>query len=167
MKARTLTIAIVFFCSVDGDSPDTEGTRRLERAIQLHRDGFVDQIMISGGYHGGVTLGKAYRQYLLAKDVKDSDIIMENESHSTETNIELSFHRLGVIESSGVEIKKIYLVTNFRHLRRINILRRRYYWPLSWNTEGIPIEPDPKVSGAWREFIKLVATILKQGGRVR
>jgi len=158
----TLNIALVFFCDTtkDKQNPDLEGMRRLEKAIALYQIGAVNRIMVTGGLLGNIRQNSIYVTYLANKGIPVEDIIQETESDTTATNIQYTSEKLGAIISSGVKIDKIYLISNFRHLRRIKFLIWRQYWYWPWKNELASILIDENVSPRLLEFIKLIATIL-------
>lgn len=157
MKPDNLRVALVFFCDICECFPDMEGTRRLDKAIELYQNSEANKVMITGGGRQNAKLGQFYFSYLREKEIPEKDIILELNSASTSENVHNCSDMLGSLESSGIVIENIWLISNFRHLRRINLIRKRVYWP--WPTKNDSVKLDENISPRLLEAIKLLATI--------
>ena len=117
---RTL---IVLGCKVNGMTPSTMLSRRLDVAAEiLLKDSSLHCIVSGGqGEDEGCTESSAMRQYLLNKGVADSQIIEENQATSTRENIELS-RRL--IDDRGLS-RQVIICTDFYHQYRAQVYADR------------------------------------------
>ena len=116
--------------------------------------------MVTGGHRNEIRLVWWYYYYL--RDyfkIPVEDIIVEDESNSTLSNLSESIPILKKLEEQFGKIEFIYLISNFRHMRRIRyIINRMEDWPYSAKEQ--PLHPDPKVSPAWLEFVKFFVTCI-------
>jgi hypothetical protein len=169
----TAIIALVFFCETSGEGkderPDIEGARRLDKAIELFNSSLADFILISGGCVGTRDSIHLYVDYLKDRNIPDDVIITDKESDTTASNL---FHSAKIIENlfkQNIEIEKIWLISNFRHLRRIDYLiwwsrhslKADFEWP--WASQNAEVEISKKASPMIVEFLKLVVTIIDPG----
>lgn len=115
-------IAVVLGNKVNKDgtlSPRLE--KRLEKALELYRDGRVKMLFVSGGLgNEGHYEGKKMRDYLVANGVPVGHIIVDNKGDSTEATVE---NLLAMRESLG--FNSAISVSQYYHQARIKLIFRR------------------------------------------
>lgn len=94
---------------------------RMKLAINLLRTKRVSKILITGGVgvHGDFNESEYMKEILLNNGISESMILVENQSTTTEENITNSIEILK--KESLIENKRIVLVSNQAHLRRIGM----------------------------------------------
>lgn len=124
--------------------------QRLDRALELYRQGRARRILVSGGGRPAeAVVGQAY---LEARGVPAAAILVETASCSTFENIQGSARRLAAGQVDG----PILLVTNGAHLKRALVIARRHGLPVT----GVPAEPgEPNLLAAWRSVAYEVAAL--------
>jgi uncharacterized SAM-binding protein YcdF (DUF218 family) len=121
----TADIAIVLGNRVNADSslsPVLQG--RVDKAMQLYRQGRVRLIMVSGGMGkangmGGVPEGMAMKRYLVAQGVPASHIIADNDGENTYLTAK-DFRQL----ADSLHIRSAIAVSSFYHLTRTKYIIR-------------------------------------------
>jgi hypothetical protein len=100
------------------------GTGRIEKALELYKQGHVDYFLVTGGigpYSENQELAEAeiYANYLIDHGVPDNHIWIENRSINTVENIKYSMERL-VQEANNGSYGFLYpiLITSGFHLKR-------------------------------------------------
>ncbi|MBE3576716.1 MAG: YdcF family protein [Limnochordales bacterium] len=113
---------LILGCGSYGSSPSPFLRDRLERGLQLYRDGYGAKIIVSGGQGPGETIteAEAMQRYLVSKGVPPADIIIEGRSTSTATNLRYSLEKMR--EHS---LQSAVIVSNRFHLARAAILATR------------------------------------------
>lgn len=161
-----MKIALVPFCSVDDNQPDTEGLNRLNGALKFLRAERVDRIMVSGGHRQEVDLSLIYYAYLREQGVREDQLIIEGQSSSTLTNLANSAKVLAEQETKSEKIEIVYIFSGSIHLTRIGYLifysRLKYKtWP--WPVRYIVIKAvyNKKIGYTLvKEVLKILITIL-------
>ncbi len=115
-------IAVVLGNTVMADSslsPWLKG--RVDKALQLYRQGRVQKIMVSGG-HGEfkVPEGMAMRRYLLGKLVPADRIIEDNEGKNTYLTA-----RDVMALNDSLHFSSVIMVTDFYHITRSKYILRK------------------------------------------
>lgn len=84
--------AIVLGTKVIGDEPSPALRERINHAVWLYDNGFVDKIIFTGGKTDGAAMAESEvsRKYALELDVPDKDILVELKSLITEENFEFA-----------------------------------------------------------------------------
>lgn len=108
---------IVLGCRVYGEIPSPFLQERLNEALRLFRQGFGKYIIVSGGQGPGerITEAEAMKRYLVARGVEESQIILEDKSTSTMTNL---INCRKKMEQYG--LNKAVIVSNSYHLKRVS-----------------------------------------------
>jgi uncharacterized SAM-binding protein YcdF (DUF218 family) len=102
------------------------GVDRLIQTVELYKAGKIKKILLSGG--SGRLLQQQVRESQTLKDVlvrmavPEEDIILENESRTTNENIKFTSELL----KSNPELKNILLITSGFHMRRSLACCKKY-----------------------------------------
>ena len=109
-----MTVAIVLGNWLNDDGSISKLlTKRLEMAKELYFNKEVDKIIVSGGLankKAGISEAFAMQQYLLQSDVKEEDIILEDNSKTTTENAMFS-----IPIAKGLGAKRIIIVSTIEH----------------------------------------------------
>jgi vancomycin permeability regulator SanA len=117
-------MAVVLGNRVEADgslSPVLQG--RVDRALELYRQGRVPRIMVSGGmgeHAGHYPEGLAMKQYLLARGVPADRIIEDNHGENTYLTAE---DFLPVADS--LRVTSVIVVSSFYHITRTRYIFRK------------------------------------------
>ena len=115
---------IVLGAAVYGDQPSPTMERRLEGALEYLEE-YPDSIaIVSGGMGAGetVTEAQAMHDWLIAHEVPEERILMEDKATSTQENLEFSFR---IIRERGDEPDgKVAIVSSCYHLYRAKSMAR-------------------------------------------
>ncbi|GGI64470.1 YdcF family protein [Enterococcus alcedinis] len=103
--------------------------RRIDRALdfyhrQLQQTGHPIKIILSGGQGPDEKVSEAFamKQYALAQGIPDTDLLLEDQSTSTETNMAFSKK---IIESYSFTTPKVIFASNNYHIFRAGIFARQ------------------------------------------
>lgn len=119
--------AIVFGAAVHGVPDPEEGTlrvlpgpgirRRIETAAALYRQGRVSKVFLTGGTGEGMPASEAsvMRDEAIRRGIRASDIVIEDQSHSTMENIQF-------IRPLIADCQKVIAISDSYHLARIELL---------------------------------------------
>lgn len=88
-EKRTADVAIVLGAGTGNDEVTPVFRERLNHGIWLYENGYVEKIILTGGYGKGNVHSDAYvaRMYVVANGIPESDILLEEESTITQENI--------------------------------------------------------------------------------
>ncbi|ONI72746.1 hypothetical protein ALI144C_42830 [Actinosynnema sp. ALI-1.44] len=88
-----------------------------------YREGLAPLVITTGGAnrHNGVVEGQELRRLLTEQGVSDADILCEDQSASTQQNVELALPHLRAAVDSGFAVTA---VCKWYHLRAIHYLRQ-------------------------------------------
>lgn len=123
-EALPADCAIVFGAAVYGNSIAGPAiVRRVSTAAHLYRNGQINRLILSGGKGVGNARSEAnvMRSEAIGQGVSASDIVLEEESHSTWENIQNSKNL-----TSGC--KSVVGISDAFHLARIELVARRQGW---------------------------------------
>ncbi len=151
------TVVMVFGCRTHGYSPSLTLKLRLDEAYSLLK-ALPDAVcIVSGGQGSNETVPEAdaMEAYLVGLGIEKERIIKESYSHSTSENIRLT---KALIESTGMEYKKIIGVSTAFHLQRIKILSKRYSLPMDICSSPSPSPAHFYVSMV-REYLSYIKMI--------
>lgn len=90
---RRADVGIVLGMSMWGDNPSPGLKERLDRALEMYKEGKVPKLIVSGGLDRPdykYTEAEGMQRYLVAQGVPESDILLENEATSTVENLRFS-----------------------------------------------------------------------------
>ncbi|TVX97885.1 YdcF family protein [Paenibacillus cremeus] len=86
-------VGIVLGAALWQTSPSPALSERLDRAVELYRQGTIQRMIVSGGYDRAdskLTEAEGMRNYLIAKGIPESAIFLENHATSTYENMKFS-----------------------------------------------------------------------------
>ncbi len=115
---------IVLGAAVHGDQPSLTLERRLEGALDYLNQYPDSVVIVSGGMGPGerITEAKAMHDWLIAHDVPEERILLEDKATSTEENLEFSF---AIIRERGDDPDgNVAIVSSAYHLYRAKVLAR-------------------------------------------
>ena len=114
---------------IDGERVTPLLARRIDRALdfyqrQLEQTGHPIKIILSGGQGPDEKVSEAFamKQYALAQGIPDEDLLLEDQSTSTETNMAFSKK---IIESYSFTTPKVIFASNNYHIFRAGIFARQ------------------------------------------
>lgn len=128
--------ALVFGAAVYSlNIPGPAITRRVAAASALYREGTVGRLILSGGLGTGNRRSEAevMRALAIEQGVRPSDIILEDQSHSTWENIEFA-------QPLAADCGSTVAVSDQYHLARIELLSWRQGWG---DLQTIPAQTRP------------------------
>jgi uncharacterized SAM-binding protein YcdF (DUF218 family) len=107
--------AIVLGAAVWGKQPSPVFRERINHAINLYQNGYVRTLIFTGGVGARDELAEAIvgKRYAMAKGVKDSDILTETQSRTTQQNLK---NALKV--ASAYPLTKFLIVSDPLHMKR-------------------------------------------------
>lgn len=103
---------------------------RIKRTIELYNTKKISKILLTGGVgvKGDFNEAEVMKEKLLAANIKEDVILVENKSTTTTENIKYSLDLLKE-HNLLLENKKIVLVSSQAHLRRIGMELKQYLKP--------------------------------------
>jgi uncharacterized SAM-binding protein YcdF (DUF218 family) len=142
--------ALVLGAAVIGDRPSPVLAERLRHAGELYRAGRVGRIVLTGGRspEDDLTEAEAGRRWLLAQNVPDIDIILEDRSRTTVENFLLSKPIL-----AGRGIATVLVVSDPLHMRRAMEIAERV---------GLAAEPAPTETTRYRSAETLLPFLARE-----
>ena len=116
-------VAIVLGASVWEDGVSPVYRERINHAIALYEDGFVDYIILTGGFGEGSykSDSQVAKEYALSQGVPEERILIEEKSTITEENLEFSKE---VMEENDLETAII--VSDPLHMKRSMLMAKDY-----------------------------------------
>jgi Uncharacterized membrane protein len=110
-----------------GNKVNADGTlsarleKRMECALNLHESGRVKFFLVSGGLgKEGHYEGEIMKQYLLARGVPESLVVVDNDGANTRNTVK---NTLAMQEA--LDCKKLIIVSQFYHITRAKALFRK------------------------------------------
>lgn len=132
--------AIVLGAAVWGDEPSPVFRERINHAINLYKRGIVRSIIFTGGVGENDNLPEAVvgKRYAMARGVKQADILIETESHTTHQNLEYAQK-----VASKYRFSKFLIVSDPLHLKRAVLMAQDL---------GMDAYPSPTPTTRYRSF---------------
>ena len=120
-ETRRADAAIVLGASVYGNSPSPVFSERINHAVELYNDGYVDAIIMTGGVGKGNIRSEAdiAREYAEQKGVPAESILIEEDSSITKENLE---NAKKVMDEHGMDTALI--VSDPLHMKRAVLYAR-------------------------------------------
>jgi vancomycin permeability regulator SanA len=117
-KSIKSDIAVIFGAAVWGKNrPSPIFKERILKGLELYKKGIVKYLAVTGGYaKSEISEAEVAKKFLIKQGVDESAILFENGSSSTIEQV----HFIRDIISGQNKIKKIIIVSDFFHLRRIS-----------------------------------------------
>ena len=115
MSERPSDAAIVLGAKVWGDQPSPVFEERIAHAIELYKNGIIENIIFTGGTSEGQTYSESEigKMYALNHDVAEDHIFVETESNTTCRNL---LGAKDIIDREGFE--QVLIVSDPLHMRR-------------------------------------------------
>ena len=120
---RQADVAIVLGAGASDGGVSPVFAERINHAVFLYESGYVDKILITGGYGKGNKYSDAYigKTYAVSCGVSDADIILEEQSTITQENIE---NASMIMCDNGYETSII--VSDPLHMKRAMLMAEDY-----------------------------------------
>ena len=116
-------VAIVLGASIWEDGVSPVYRERINHAITLYEDGFVDYIILTGGFGEGSykSDSQVAKEYALSQGVPEEIILIEEKSTITEENLE--FSKEIMIEN---DLETAIIVSDPLHMKRAMLMAEDY-----------------------------------------
>ena len=116
-------VAIVLGASVWEDGVSPVYRERINHAITLYKDGFVDYIILTGGFGEGSykSDSQVAKEYALSQGIPEERLLIEEKSTITEENLEFSKE---VMEENDLETAIV--VSDPLHMKRSMLMAEDY-----------------------------------------
>lgn len=120
---RQADVAIVLGAGASDGGVSPVFAERINHAVFLYESGYVDKILITGGYGKGNKYSDAYigKTYAVSCGVFDADIILEEQSTITQENIE---NASMIMCDNGYE--SAIIVSDPLHMKRAMLMAEDY-----------------------------------------
>lgn len=114
-------VAIVLGAATYYDEVSPVYRERLNQGIRLYIDGYVDKVIVTGGFGAGNAHSDAYtaKQYVVSQGVPEEDILLEETSSITQENLE---NAKVIMEENGMTTAII--VSDPLHMKRAMLLAK-------------------------------------------
>lgn len=108
-------VLLVLGCRIHGDQPSLSLKYRLERTLELYKEGYGELVIVSGGQGSDeiISEAKLMKEYLVDRGIPSEIIFTEEQSTSTWENINYS---KTIMDQLG--LKSAVVVTNDFHIYR-------------------------------------------------
>lgn len=138
---------------VYGQEPGPMLQLRLEKALALYRQGYAPYLLASGGQGAdeGISEAAAMRNYLVARGVPDSAILLEDASTSTYENLNNS---AAILRTKN--LTQVIVVTNRSHVFRSLYLARLH----GLNASGAAAPMSDRFGATIYQFARESAAVL-------
>ncbi|NMG09229.1 YdcF family protein [Brasilonema sp. UFV-L1] len=132
--------AVVLGAAVWGDEPSPVFRERINHAIHLYKRGIVRTIIFTGGLGNNDNMAEAVvgKRYAIARGVKETDILIETESHTTHQNLQNAQQ-----VASKYNLSKFLIVSDPLHLKRAVLMAQDM---------GMDAYPSPTPTTRYRSF---------------
>lgn len=159
-KPSTSDCVIILGCGLYGSTPSSFLMARLDEGARLYREGYARRIIVSGGMGSGedITEAEAMRKYLLDMDVDGADIITEEKSTSTLTNLEYSRAKM-----KEHNLTTAIVVSNAYHLARCSVIAKRLGIEATFSGVEVPQHRQTEWAGFLREIPAVIYTFVTGG----
>jgi len=147
-------VLIVLGCQLWGENPSPSLVYRLDKALEVYKEGLTDYIIVSGaqGPDEPMSEASAMKKYLIDKGVDPQIIILEENSFNTYQNIKFS---KDIMDEKGFE--SAIIVTNDFHISRSLMIAKK----LGINASGAPAGMPPARGLRERYIIREIPALLK------
>ncbi len=114
-------VAIVLGAAASDNEVSPVFRERINQGIRLYENGYVEKIMITGGYGEGNQYSDAYvgMQYAMEQGIPEEDILIEEKSIITQENLE---NAKVIMEQNGLE--SALIVSDPLHMKRSMLLAK-------------------------------------------
>ena len=155
-------IMVILGCQMRESGPSMSLQDRLDTALTYLEENSVEKIVVSGGQGRDEPCSEArgMADYLIAAGVSEEQIYLEENSHSTPENLDLTYDLL--VELGEDPNQEILVVSSGFHLGRVRLLGSRV-WGSDENLSllAAPVSYKPAaVSAFFREPLAVVKSYL-------
>ena len=122
-ELREADAAIVLGAGVVGEEPSPVFRERIRHGIWLYENGYVNCLIMTGGYGDGAACSeaRAAKEYAVRQGVPEEDIFIEEQSRITQENM---YYARQVMEEHG--LKDALVVSDPLHMRRAMMMAADY-----------------------------------------
>jgi vancomycin permeability regulator SanA len=122
-KKYNADVAVILGSKVNEDGTWSERLqKRVECGMNLYQTGRVKKIIVSGGFVSeGFFEGDKMHDYLIAKGIPDSVIVVDNKGNNTELTVKNT-----LALQQKMNFKSVIVVSQYFHLTRTKMLFRKY-----------------------------------------
>lgn len=133
--------AVVLGAAVWGDEPSSVLRERINHAIWLYKNGYVNKIIFTGGKGNGAKYAESEiaRDYAIKNNVDSEDILIETKSTITEENLKYAYEI--AVENN---FKTFTIVSDPLHMKRAILMARNI---------GMEAYSSPTQSSATRHWV--------------
>lgn len=113
---------IILGCKVDGTTPSPFLISRMDEGIKLYNAGYGKYIIVSGGKGPGedITEAAAMKSYIISKGIANGNILMEEASTNTMSNL---INSKKIMDAN--KFSTAIIVSNSSHLKRASLMARK------------------------------------------
>ncbi|GIM29066.1 hypothetical protein CPJCM30710_17320 [Clostridium polyendosporum] len=121
-RPKKADVIIILGCKLSKGSPGLFLQKRIEKGMELFKQGYGRYIIVSGGKEKGEKISEAESMYrvLIKYGINEDSIILEDKSQNTSANIKNCTEIM-----RDRQFNSSIIVSNFFHLRRVWILAKR------------------------------------------
>lgn len=122
-ELREADAAIVLGAGVTGEEPSPVFRERIRHGIWLYENGYVDCLIMTGGYGDDAVCSEAWaaKEYAVRQGVPKEDILMEEQSRITQENM---YYASLLMEEHG--LKDALIVSDPLHMKRAMLMASDY-----------------------------------------
>lgn len=115
--------AIILGAAVEDGAPTPVFRERINHGISLYQDGYVKYLIFTGGIGDGDSISEAQagKNYAISMGIPESAILIEEESHITEENLE---NVKALMEQNNLQTALI--VSDPLHMKRAMLMAKDY-----------------------------------------
>ena len=118
-EACRADVAIILGAAVYGDEPSPVYRERINHGVTLYREGYVDQLIVTGGSpdDSEKTEAAVAKEYLVSQGIPAEDILTEDQSSITQENLENA-----KVIMDGNHLETAVIVSDPLHMKRAMLL---------------------------------------------
>ncbi len=122
-ETRSADVAIILGAATDGREVSPVFEERLNHGIWLYENGYVEKIILTGGYGEGNDRSDAdiAKEYVIANGIPQENVLLEEQSTITEENLE---NAKVIMDQEGYNIALI--VSDPLHMKRAMLMSEDY-----------------------------------------
>lgn len=115
--------AIILGAAVDNGAPSPVFRERINHGISLYQDGYVKYLIFTGGVGEGDSISEAQagKNYAISMGIPENVILIEEESHITEENLE---NANALMEQN--DLQTALIVSDPLHMKRAMLMAKDY-----------------------------------------
>lgn len=157
-KPEASDCIIVLGCRLYETEPSPFLKARLDEGYRLYKEGYGNDIIVSGGKGPGETIteAEAMRDYLISKGVDPYHILIEDKSFSTLENLKNSKK---IMDERN--LKSAVIVSNEYHLKRSSMIAKKIGIKGSYSGVFVSKHINSEIKGFLREIAALIFFYIK------